>query len=282
MVGSNNTKSSRRLRLSIRYALASALLLVMVYPYLYMVLNSFADWNQVDRKLLPDSFTLKSYTWLLNGGETGVTRPWINAFANSVIVSVASTALMMLFGVMVAYALSKLRFRGRDTINNFILFHMFFPGIILLIPSFLIIQRIGWYDTYWALIIPKGVSLWAIFMYTNFFRAIPDTFIEAAKLDGARDFQILYRIMLPMSKSITSVIFLFTLMERWTELLWDMIMVRSDHMLTLNVLLSQMFGPYGGYPGPLYAGSVLLSLPIIVLFIIFGKKFQEGMQFTLK
>ncbi|MMZ64096.1 L-arabinose transport system permease protein AraQ [compost metagenome] len=159
---------------------------------------------------------------------------------------------------------------------------MFFPAIILLIPSFLIVQKLGWYDTYWALIIPKGVSLWAVFMYTNFFKAVPDAFIEAAKLDGARDFQILYKIMLPMSKSITSVIFLFLLMERWTELLWDMIMVRSDHMLTLNVLLSQMFGPYGTYPGPLYAGSVLLSLPIIILFILFGKKFQEGMQFTLK
>ncbi|MGV2795131.1 ABC transporter permease subunit, partial [Clostridium perfringens] len=127
-------------------------------------------------------------------------------------------------GVMVAYALSKLRFRGRDTVNNFILFHMFFPAIILLIPSFLIVQKLGWYDTYWALIIPKGVSLWAVFMYTNFFKAVPDAFIEAAKLDGARDFQILYKIMLPMSKSITSVIFLFLLMERWTELLWDMIM----------------------------------------------------------
>jgi multiple sugar transport system permease protein len=71
-------------------------------------------------------------------------------------------------------------------------------------------------------------------------------------------------------------------MERWTELLWDMIMVRSDSMLTLNVLLSQMFGPYGTYPGPLYAGSVLLSIPIIILFIILGKNFQQGLQVSLK
>ncbi|ULO08359.1 carbohydrate ABC transporter permease [Paenibacillus sp. 19GGS1-52] len=279
MVGS---KDHRRTRLILLYSLATVLLFVMVYPYLYMVLNSFADWGQVDRKLIPTSYSLKSYSWLFTGGESGVSRPWLGAFLNSVIVSIGSTVLMMLFAVMVAYALSKLRFRGRDTVNNFILFHMFFPSIILLIPSFLIIQKLGWYDTYWALIIPKGMSLWAIFMYTNFFKAVPTVFIEAAKLDGAKDFQILYRIMIPMSKSITSVIFLFLLMERWTELLWDMIMVRSDNMLTLNVLLSQMFGPYGTYPGPLYAGSVLLSLPIIILFIIFGKNFQQGMQVSLK
>lgn len=279
MVGSKNNK---RIRLIILYSLASILLLVMVYPYLYMVLNSFADWKQVDKKLIPTSYTLQSYSWLFTGGESGISRPWLGAFFNSVMVSLASTALMMLFAVMVAYALSKLKFRGRDTVNNFILFHMFFPSIILLIPSFLIIQKLGWYDTYWALIIPKGMSLWAIFMYTNFFKAVPTVFIEAAKLDGAKDFQILYRVMIPMSKSITSVIFLFLLMERWTELLWDMIMVQNDNMLTLNVLLSQMFGPYATYPGPLYAGSVLLSLPIIILFIIFGKNFQQGMQVSLK
>ncbi|SDO89659.1 carbohydrate ABC transporter membrane protein 2, CUT1 family (TC 3.A.1.1.-) [Paenibacillus sp. yr247] len=279
MVGS---KGNNKNRLILRYVIAAVLLLVMVYPYLYMVLNSFADWAQVDRKLIPTSYSLKSYSWLFSGGESGIARPWLGSFLNSVIVSISSTVLMMIFGVMVAYALSKLKFRGRDTVNNFILFHMFFPSIILLIPSFLIIQKLGWYDTYWALIIPKGVSLWAIFMYTNFFKAVPTVFIEAAKLDGAKDLQILYKIMMPMSKSITSVIFLFLLMERWTELLWDMIMVRSDDMLTLNVLLSQMFGPYGTYPGPLYAGSVLLSIPIIILFIIFGKNFQQGMQVSLK
>ncbi|WP_088549815.1 carbohydrate ABC transporter permease [Paenibacillus aquistagni] len=279
MVGS---KEKSKLRLAIRYIIASALLLVMVYPYLYMVLNSFADWTQIDKQLVPSKFTLKSYEWLFTGGEVGIARPWVNAFFNSIIVSVASTALMMVFGVMVAYALSKLNFKGRDTVNNFVLFHMFFPAIILLIPQFLVIQKVGLYDTYWAMIIPKAVSLWAIFMYTNFFKAIPTVFIEAAKLDGASDFKILYRIMMPMSKSITAVIFLFLLMERWTELLWDMLVVRSDNMLTLNVLLSQMFGPYGSYPGPLYAASVILTVPIIIMFAIFGKKFKEGMQFSLK
>lgn len=279
MVGS---KEKSKLRLTIRYIIASALLLVMVYPYLYMVLNSFADWTQIDKQLVPSKFTLKSYEWLFTGGEVGIARPWVNAFFNSIIVSVASTALMMVFGVMVAYALSKLNFKGRDTVNNFVLFHMFFPAIILLIPQFLVIQKVGLYDTYWAMIIPKAVSLWAIFMYTNFFKAIPTVFIEAAKLDGASDFKILYRIMMPMSKSITAVIFLFLLMERWTELLWDMLVVRSDNMLTLNVLLSQMFGPYGSYPGPLYAASVILTVPIIIMFAIFGKKFKEGMQFSLK
>lgn len=157
MVGSN---SNIKLRLSIRYLIAIVLLVIMVFPYLYMVLNSLADWSQVDRKLIPTQFTLRSYQWLFTGGETGITRPWIHAFFNSVFVSLVSTALMMMFAIMVAYALAKLKFRGRDSINNFVLFHMFFPAIILIIPNFLIIQKVGLFDTYWALIIPKAMSLW--------------------------------------------------------------------------------------------------------------------------
>ncbi|KIO60544.1 carbohydrate ABC transporter permease [Caldifermentibacillus hisashii] len=266
----------------IRYVIATFLLLLMVYPFIYLVLNSFADWSQIDKKFIPSDFTLRSYEWLFAGGEAEIARPWIHAFFNSAIVSLGSTFLMMLIGVLAAFALSKLNFKGKNFINNFVMFHMFFPALILLIPTFLLIQNVGLYDTYLGLIIPKAVSLWAIFMYTNFFRAIPDTFIEAAKLDGANNLQILFKIILPMSKSITTVIFLFLFTERWTELLWDMIAVRSDEMLTLNVLISQMFGPYGGYPGPMYAASVLLTVPIIILFLFFSKKFQEGMQFTLK
>ena len=217
-----------------RYLFAIVLLLIMIFPYIYMVLNSFADWDQVDKKLIPTEFSLKSYEWLLGGGESVIPRPWLNAFFNSFFVSAGSTFLMMVSGVMVAYALAKIPFKGRDTINNVILFQMFFPAIILLIPTFLVIQKVGMYDSYWGMILPKAMSLWAVFMYTNFFKAIPDTFIEAAKLDGASEMQIMFKIVLPMSKSITTVIFLFLFMERWTELLWDMFVAKSDNMLTLT------------------------------------------------
>ncbi|MBC1836687.1 carbohydrate ABC transporter permease, partial [Listeria seeligeri] len=199
-----------------------------------------------------------------------------------IIVSTIATGLMLLFGLMVGYALAKVDFKGKKIVNNAILFQMFFPAIILLIPQFLMITDFGLLDTYAGMIIPTMLSLWAVFMYTNFFKAIPDTLIEAAKLDGASDLKILFRVVLPMSKSITTVIFLFLFTDRWTNLLWDMLVTKSDGTVTLNVLISQMFGPYATYPGPMYAASVLLTLPLIILFLFFSKKFQEGMQFTLK
>lgn len=275
-------RKKKKIGLTIRYAVTTLLMLVMTFPFVYLVLHSFASWDQVDRKIIPNNYSLRSWTWLFGDSATSANAPWIGAFINTIIVATIATLLMMGFALMVAYALAKLNFRGKKFMNNFILFQMFFPAIILLIPQFLMVTKMGYLDTYAGMIVPTAISLWAIFMYTNFFKAIPDTLIEAAKLDGATDFQILYKIVLPMSKSISTVIFLFLYTDRWTNLLWDMIVTKSDSTVTLNVLISQMFGPYGAYPGPMYAASVLLTLPLIILFLIFSKKFQDGMQFTLK
>ncbi|MBC1484037.1 carbohydrate ABC transporter permease [Listeria sp. FSL L7-1485] len=277
MVG-HNSKAGK----IVRYILTTLLMLVMIYPFIYLVLNSFAAWDQVDKKLIPTEFTMRSWDWLFGNSVVAAPAPWIHAFINTIIVSTIATGLMLLFGLMVGYALAKVDFKGKKLVNNAILFQMFFPAIILLIPQFLMITDMGLLDTYAGMIIPTMLSLWAVFMYTNFFKAIPDTLIEAAKLDGASDLKILFRVVLPMSKSITTVIFLFLFTDRWTNLLWDMLVTKSDSTVTLNVLISQMFGPYATYPGPMYAASVLLTLPLIILFLFFSKKFQEGMQFTLK
>ncbi|MGP4074825.1 carbohydrate ABC transporter permease [Halobacillus sp. K22] len=273
---------NNKIKLTLLYILAFSVLILMIAPYIYMVLGSFAAWDQVDRKIIPTEFTLRSYEWLFFGGEGANARPWMRSFFNSIFVSTTSAVLMIVTALFVSYSLAKLKFKGNRVINNVILFQMFYPAVILLIPLFLIIRYFGMYDTYWAMILPKAVNLWAIFMYTNFFRGLPDELIEAAKIDGASQWKIVWKIVLPMSKSITTIIFLFVFMERWVELLWDMIVVNSEDMLTLNVLLAQMFGPYGGYPGPMYAASVLLTLPILILFIIFSKNFKKGMQFVLK
>ncbi len=273
---------SSKVSITIRYLITMLVMLIMIFPFIYLVLHSFADWNQVDRKLIPSSFSLRSWTWLLGDSATAANAPWIGAFINTIIVATISTVLMMLFALTVGYALAKVNFKGKKLVDNFILFQMFFPAIILLIPQFLLVTKMGLLDSYTGMIAPTAISLWAIFMYTNFFRAIPDTLIEAAKLDGANDLTILFKVVLPMSKSITTVIFLFLYTERWTNLLWDMIVSKSDQTVTLNVLISQMFGPYGTYPGPMYAASVLLTIPLIIIFLVFSKRFQDGMQFTLK
>lgn len=264
------------------YLLGIGMLCVALYPYLYMVFNSPAPWNEVDKRFIPTELSLRSYQWLIFGDQGVATKPWIKAFFNSLFVTLSSTLLMMFFGVLIAFALAKVNFKGRKKVDSFIMFQMFFPTMILLIPQFLVVKNLNFYNTYAAMIIPKAMSLWAVFLYTNFFKALPDEIIEAAKIDGAGIFTIIRKIVLPMSRSITTIIFLFLFMERWVELLWDMIAVKNIQLQTINVLLAQMFGPYASYPGPMYAGTVILTMPIIILFIIFRKNFTKGIQFVLK
>ena len=264
------------------YTIGIAMLCVALYPYLYMVFNSLAPWDQVDKGFIPTEFTLRSYEWLIFGDKGVATKPWIKAFFNSLFVTLSSTLLMMLFGIMIAYALAKVKFKGRKKVDSFIMFQMFFPTMILLIPQFLVVKNMGIYNTYAAMIVPKAMSLWAVFLYTNFFKALPDEIIEAARIDGAGTYTIIQKVVLPMSRSITTIIFLFLFMERWVELLWDMIAVKNIQLQTINVLLAQMFGPYQSYPGPMYAGTVILTMPILILFIVFRKNFTKGIQFVLK
>ncbi|MGL4481838.1 carbohydrate ABC transporter permease [Lactococcus garvieae] len=269
-------------RLTVLYSVTVVVMLLMIFPFIYLVLQSFAPWDQVNQRIIPTALTLRSWEFLFSGSATSADVPWIGAMFNTFLVATVSTGLMIITALMVAYALAKVSFKGKKFVDNFVIFQMFFPGIILLIPQFLIVTKMGWINTYQGMIVPTAVSLWAIFMYTNFFKAIPNDIIEAARIDGAKDWTILFKIILPMSRSITTVIFLMLYTDRWTTLLWDMIISKDDATITLNVLISQMFGPYGAYPGPMYAASLLLTAPIIILFLIFSKQFQKGMDFALK
>ena len=143
-------------------------MLIAVFPFVYLVLQSLAPWDEVNRLWIPTSLTLRSYSWLFFEG--GANDPWLRALLNSFIVTLGSATLMVVSAGMMGYALAQVRFRGRALLDNVILFQMFFPAIILLVPSFLVVRSLGLYNTYFAMILPKAVSVWAIFMYASFFQ----------------------------------------------------------------------------------------------------------------
>ena len=267
---------------TVLYTAALIFFVLLVFPYIYMVLQSLAPWDEVNRRIFPTRLTVRSYEWIWTGGAAGLQKPWMRSLLNSTIVTVSDTITRLVAAMFAGYALSRLQFFGRKRINDAILFHMFYPGIILLVPTFLIVRQMGIYNTYWAMIIPRMVDVWAIFMYKNFFGGIDRSLTDSARVYGAGEMRIIFSIMVPMSKPITTVIFLFLFMQRWVQLLWDLLVVKDPTRQTLNVLLATMFGPYGNYPGPLYAASVILTFPILILFGIFSKQFVQGVEFVVK
>ncbi len=254
---------------------------ISLFPYFYMIVQSLAPWDQTDKVMVPDAFTLKSYKYLFGGSGGANASMWIKSLANSFIVSAPTAIISVLVGLLVGYSVSKMKnFKGGKIIMNSLLFQMFFPVIILLVPRYIISKPLS--NTYLGMILPLSVSTWGIFMYINYFKSLPDTVFEAARIDGASELKILWHISFPVTKSVTTIVFLSTFMTRWSELMWDMLISPKINMQTLNVLISTQFKPMGNLPGPMYAASVILTLPIVIMFLCFSKHFKEGINFMLK
>lgn len=256
------------------------LLAISLFPYYYMVLQSFTAWDQVDKVMVPHGFTLRSYEYLIGKGGATNSMMWVRALVNSFLVAFPTAIISVIIGLCNGYSVCKLKFKGERFIMDTLLFQMFFPTIILLVPRYMIAKPMA--NTYGGMIIPMCISIWVIFMYINYFKTLPNEVFEAAKIDGAGELRIIFYIAFPITKSVTTIVFLSIFMQRWSELMWDMLIAPNIQMQTLNVLISTQFKPMGAFPGPMYAASVILTLPIIILFLCFSKYFKEGISFMLK
>ena len=257
------------------------LILVSLFPLYYMTLQSVVDWTTVDKTIIPKNLSLASYDYLFRSTNSGDTMMWLRALGNSLLVCIPVTLVALSVGLLVGYAMTKLKhFSGKRIIFNLLLFEMFFPKIMLLVPKYMILKDLA--NTYAGMIIPTMISTWAIFMYINYFETLPNEVFEAARVDGANTFRILYHIAMPATLPITTIVFLTTFMQRWNELMWDMLIAPSTRFQTLNVLISTRFNMMAQHPGPLYAASVILTLPIVILFLCFSRNFREGIHFMLK
>lgn len=257
------------------------LILVSLFPLYYMILQSVVDWTTVDKTIIPKNLSLASYDYLFHSTNSGDTMMWLRALGNSLLVCIPVTLVALSVGLLVGYAMTKLKhFSGKIIIFNLLLFEMFFPKIMLLVPKYMILKDLA--NTYAGMIIPTMISTWAIFMYINYFETLPNEVFEAARVDGANTFRILYHIAMPATLPITTIVFLTTFMQRWNELMWDMLIAPSTRFQTLNVLISTRFNMMAQHPGPLYAASVILTLPIVILFLCFSRNFREGIHFMLK
>ena len=274
----------RKKKLSVKTYVITAvtltLLAISLFPYYYMVLQSFTSWDQVDKVMVPHGFTLRSYEYLIGKGGATNSMMWVRALINSFLVAFPTAVISVIIGLCNGYSVCKLKFKGERFIMDSLLFQMFFPTIILLVPRYMIAKPMA--NTYGGMIIPMCISLWALFMYINYFKTLPNEVFEAAKIDGAGELRIIFYIAFPITKSVTTIVFLSIFMQRWSELMWDMLIAPNIQMQTLNVLISTQFKPMGAFPGPMYAASVILTLPIIILFLCFSKYFKEGISFMLK
>ena len=277
----SNRKQSNILGLTVIYSLLSLGLVFMIFPYVWMILASFKIPSEIYHRFIPTQITLEHYQTVFSLGSTGSTHTFIKSIFNSLFVSSITTVSVVFFGALTGYALARLNFPGKTFLNNFVLFQMLFPVVLFLIPRFLLILELGWINTYQGMMAPFMISAWAIFLFTQFFKTVPQTLIDAARIDGCSELRIIFKIILPLSKSITMIIAIFTFMAMWDEFLWYLIVTKDYNLMPLSVLLGLYTrGEYSSYPGILTAGATLLTVPILALFFLFKKYFTEGITMS--
>ncbi|WP_341280819.1 carbohydrate ABC transporter permease [Paenibacillus sp. FSL H8-0537] len=258
---------------------------VSFYPMLYVLNSSISDPDQLLRSrslmLLPEGFQLEAYKYVFQNPKI------YNGYLNTLFYVVAGTLVNLLMTALAAYALSRMDLFGRKTLMQLITFTMFFGGGM--IPSFLLIQNLGLVDTRLAMIIPGAISTFYFLIMKTSFESIPISLIESAKLDGANDFLILFRIVLPLSKSILAVMSLYYAVDHWNDYVGPMLYLRSQELYPIQIVMRDILissstesmgaGVDTGFAigeNIKYATIIISTLPIMLVYPFIQRFFVQG------
>jgi multiple sugar transport system permease protein len=253
------------------------LVFVMLLPFLWMLGTSLMDELGVFH--VPPPIIPAPPRWR-NYPEALTALPFARFFVNSLVFSIAVVVGQVVTSALAAYALARLEFPGRDKLFVVILSVIMVPGIVLLIPRFLIISALGWVDTFPGLISTELVSVWGIFLLRQFFQSVPRELEEAARLDGAGEWTIFTRIVLPLSGPALATLALFGFVDAWKNFQWPLIATRSMEMRTVEVGVAAFHSYYySNWPYQM-AAAVTALVPIFVIFFVAQRFFVRGIQLT--
>ena len=260
-----------------RYALtgfAALVALLVLFPLVWMVSVSFmapGEAGQFPPPILPDDPTLENYQTLF--GTYGVGRYVVN----SLLVSTLATALALLFTVPAGYAFAKLRFKGRDAVFQALVAALVIPGQIGMLPLFLELKAMGLVNSYAGALVPWLAGIFGIFLVRQFALSIPTELLEAARIDGASERQILTHIVLPALKPILITLALFVFLGSWNDFMWPLIVLADQDLYTLPVALAALSREHVQDNELMMAGSVVTTLPVLILFLALQKYYLSGL-----
>lgn len=249
--------------------------LLALFPLLWMLSVSLMpamDSTQVPPPLLPENPTLFHYRILFERLNIG--RFVLNSFG----VAAALTLLSLLFNSMAGYAFAKLRFPGREKLFQTLIASMILPAQIAMLPLFLLLKQFGLVNNYGGLIVPGMASIFGIFLIRQYAFSIPDSLLDAARVDGAGEFRIYLTVVLPLLKPILVTLAIFTFLGCWNDFMWPLILLADQDYYTLPVALANLLGEHVQDTELMMAGSVLTTAPVLLLFLLLQKYYIDGLM----
>jgi len=271
-----------RERQPFHHILMAIVAFLFMAPLLWMLSTAFKRPDDIINSMgtitwWPHPFTLENFKIDLTKAEEFPIWRWTG---NSVFVSLAVTFLVVTVDALAAYAYSRLKWRGRDQVFAVLVATMLVPGQVLLIPSYLLIRELHWFDTYQALIVPAGAGAFGVFLLRQFFMTIPVELEEAARLDGCGPWGIFWHVILPLSKPALAALAIFTFMGAWNAFEGPLIFTDSMSMRTLPIGITIFQGRYSTEYGPMMGAAVLAAVPVLLAFLAFQKHIIKGISLT--
>lgn len=261
-----------------RYTVLVGLSLIFIAPLLWMLSTAFktpAEATRVPPTVFPQAPTTGAFDTLFGGGSQTPVLRW---FVNSLLAATGQAVLVLAVASMAAYALARMDFRGKRLIFGMIIATLFVPSFVLIIPNFLIVDRFGWLDTLWALIVPGAAGAFGVFFLRQFFLSLPRELEEAALIEGANSWQIFTRVVLPLSKPALATLAVISFLTNWNDFVWPVYVLFSPESFTLPPGLAILQGAYTiNYP-VIMAGALLASIPVLLLFLAAQRYVIEGVS----
>lgn len=267
-----NWKKKLRANLGLLLVLVPVALIILV-PYLWMLTTSLKPRGEigVPPYLYPLHFEFINYL------KAWQAAPFLRFYFNTLVVTVGIVASRVVFASMAAYAFSILKFKGRDLIFLLFLGTMMIPFQATLIPNYVIIRDLNWFNTYQALIVPRMVDAFSIFLLRQSFISVPPDYLDAARLDGCNHWNTLWRVVMPLSRATVVTMGLFTFLFAWNDFLWPLLVANDKNMRLIQVGLQAFSGQYLTEWTYMMAGTVTATILPVVVFFLAQKQFISGL-----
>jgi multiple sugar transport system permease protein len=260
-------------------------------PFIWMILTSLKSYREVATRVLwPAALQLSTYSLpvdqrpiphlLYNYVQAWNAAPFARYFANSFLLASCTATGVLITSSLAAYAFARLNFYGKNTVFVLFLATMMIPFEVTMIPNYITVSRLGWINTYWAVIIPWIASVFGIFLLRQFFATIPDDLYDAALLDGCGHFRFLTQIVLPLSKPALISVGLFNFLGSWNAFTWPLIVTREEKMYPIQVGLRYFVTESGTATQELMAAATITILPLVILYFFAQRQFIEGISTT--
>jgi multiple sugar transport system permease protein len=256
------------------YLLLTAGMVLTVLPVYWMFMASFMTLSDVFTtpvNLFPPEWRPQNYVDIFTRFNIG------HYFVNSLIVTGSIVILQVIFCSIVGYSMAKFDYPGKNLIFAFIMATLMIPFAVILIPLYLIVRGFDWVDSYQGLIVPFSMSPIGIFLMRQFIVSVPDDYLDAARIDGASELGIFFRIVLPLSRPAIITLAIITFVTNWDDFLWPLIITTTQRYRTLPIGLAQFLQEYQNEWNLLMAGAVVAVLPVMILFFALQRRFLEGM-----